>query len=256
MKQNSLIAIAQTLQQDELFAFSSRTMAALFGLNKVQASQLLGRLEAAGLIRRVERGKHLLLGLSPEQVLSNPLYIGCNLVTPGYISFWSALHYHGFTEQAPQTTLIATTRRKSPLTLDGLRFQFVNLQPKAFFGYRRELHAGLPIVVANEEKAILDSLSLPAYAGGMAEAAKALHNALDDLDFETLVEYTRALGSPSLGSRLGFLLESFGRPVEGLATTQGPVNLDPHRPRQGSYNPRWRIYANIPTSEILSEGVG
>jgi len=74
-------------------------------------------MEQVGLVARIEQGKFLLLGLTPERVLSNPLYIGCNLITPAYISFWSALHYHGFTEQVPRTTFVATTHRKKEIAL-------------------------------------------------------------------------------------------------------------------------------------------
>jgi hypothetical protein len=44
----------------------------------------------------------------------------------------------------------------------------LTIKPASFFGYRREMLAGLPVLVADEAKAILDSLSLPQYAGGVA----------------------------------------------------------------------------------------
>jgi predicted transcriptional regulator of viral defense system len=255
MKQFSLIAIAQILQQHELFVFRARMLGDLLGLSEVQTSQLLKRMEAAGLAARVERGIYVLLGLSPEHVLSNPLFIGCNLVTPAYVSFWSALHYHGFTEQAPQTTFIATTQRKPGTAFHSLRFQFVTVQPKSFFGYLREQYAGLPVVVADEEKTFLDCLMLPEYAGGMTEVARALNQAAARLNIETLIEYTRALDSPSLEARLGYLLEYFGKPVEGIQGAKGPVNLDPSRSRRGRYNARWRVYVNLTEQELTPEGV-
>ena len=155
------ISAAQILIQNELFAFNSRTVSALFKLDKFQTLGLLDRMEQAGLVARIEQGKFLLLGLTPEKVLSNPLYIGCNLVTPAYVSFWSALNFHGFTEQAPRTTFVATTRRKKEISFREMHFKFVTLKPEAFFGYRRETLAELPVVVADESKAILDSLNLP-----------------------------------------------------------------------------------------------
>jgi predicted transcriptional regulator of viral defense system len=256
MKQKTVIATAQALQQNGLYFFTSRTLAELLGLSKVQTSQLLRRMQAAGLAQRVERGQYLLLGLAPENVLSNPLYIGANLAAPGYVSFWSALHYYGFSDQAPRTTFVATRRRKPALTLGGLRFQFVTVARQAFFGYRREQHAGLPVVIADEEKTIIDCLMLPRYAGGMAQVGRALRYALERLDIARLVEYAGMLDSPSLGSRLGYWLEAFGRPASGLRIARGPVNLDPQRGRQGSYNARWRVYANLGEDELLPEEIG
>ena len=172
-QQLTAISAAQKLLQNKLFAFNSRTISALFGLDKFQTLSILDRMEQDGLVVRIEQGKFLLLGLTPERVLSNPLYIGCNLITPAYISFWSALHYHGFTEQVPRTTFVATTHRKKDIAFREMNFKFVTLQPLAFFGYRREMLAELPVVVADESKSILDSLSLPQYAGGISEVAKA-----------------------------------------------------------------------------------
>jgi predicted transcriptional regulator of viral defense system len=251
------ISAAQKLLQNELLAFNSRTISALFGLDKFQTLSLLDRMEQDGLVVRIEQGKFLLLGLTPERVLSNPLYIGCNLITPAYISFWSALHYHGFTEQVPRTTFIATTRRKKDIAFREMNFKFVTLQPLAFFGYRREMLAELPVVVADESKSILDSLSLPQYAGGLSEVAKALQIALSQgsLEMPLLLEYAERLQNASLRSRLGYLLELLGQSISSLKAAKGPVKLDPQNPARGSYNKRWKLYVNIQLQDLFSQGV-
>jgi predicted transcriptional regulator of viral defense system len=226
-------------------------------LDKFQTLSLLDRMEQAGLVARIEQGKFLLLGLTPEKVLSNPLYIGCNLVTPAYISFWSALHFHGFTEQAPRTTLVATTRRKKEITFREMNFKFVTLKPVAFFGYRREILAELPVVVADEPKSILDSLSLPYYAGGIPEVAKALQTAVsqESLEMPRLLEYAERLQNASLRSRLGYLLELLGQSISSLKAAKGPVKLDPQNPARGSFNKRWKLYVNIELEDLFPQGV-
>jgi predicted transcriptional regulator of viral defense system len=60
----------------------------------------------------------------------------------------------------------------------------------------------------------------------------------------------------SLGSRLGYLLETFGRSVEELVGSASPVKLAPSRPRAGRTDARWQIVVNIPESELLPQGVG
>lgn len=251
------ISVAQTLIQNELFAFNSRTISVLFELDKFQTFSLLDRMEEAGLVARIEQGKFLLLGLTPEKVLSNPLYIGCNLVTPAYISFWSALHFHGFTEQAPRTTFVATTRRKKEVTFRETHFKFVTLKPETFFGYRRDILAELQVVVADEAKSILDSLSLPQYSGGVSEVAKGLQIAVSggSLELPALFEYAERLQNGSLCSRLGYLLELLGQPTNGLKAPKGPVKLDPQKPAHGSYNKRWKLYINIEPKDLFPQGV-
>lgn len=252
----SPISVARQLRQHDLFYFSPSLLADLLALEPRQAYRVIARLKAEGLIAEVEKGKFLLLGLEPERVLSHPLFIACHLVTPAYISYWSALHFYGFTEQVPLTTFVATTRKKRPVAFRDFRYRFVTLKPHKFFGYRRETVGELPVVVADEAKAIVDSLDQPRYAGGVAEVAKALRAALGTVEVDTLVEYANRMGEKSLGSRLGYLLETLGHPAEGLVCSASPVQLDPRRPRTGPYDGRWRVVVNVPPVELWPEGVG
>ena len=246
----SSISVARRLRQGDLFYFTPTLLADLLGLTQRQAYRLVARLRAEGLVDEVEKGKYLLLGLEPEMVLSNPTYIASHLVTPGYVSYWSALHRYGFTEQVPMTTFVATTRKRRPVSYRGFRLQFVAIKPHKFFGYRREEVGDLPVVIADEAKAIVDSLDLPQYAGGVGEVAKALRIALETVDVATLVDYANRMENKSLGSRLGYLLERYGRSGEGLAHSASPVKLDPTRPRGGPVVARWQVVANIPERDF------
>ncbi len=265
------ISVARMLHEQELFYFSSRTLADLLGRDLSQIHPLVRQLVRAGLVAEIENGKYLLLGFEPERVLANPLFIGSHLVTPGYVSYWSALHTYGFTEQVPLIVYVATTRKKPPVEYAGQRFRFVTIHPRKFFGYRREQVGGLPVLIADEAKALIDSLSEPEYAGGITEVAKALRAAIDTVDLKTLVEYTNRLGDKTLGSRLGYLLGLLGRavspcdgvpaPVDGPATPQlirstSSVKLDPGRLRQGRRDALWRIDINVPFEELRGEGIG
>jgi predicted transcriptional regulator of viral defense system len=248
--------VAQRLHQLDLFYFTPSLLADLLSLERRQTYRLIARLKDEGLVDEVEKGKYLLLGLKPEQVLSNPLFIASHLVTPAYVSYWSALHYYGFTEQVPLITFVATTRKKRPVSFCKFRFRFVTIKPHKFFGYRREMLGDLPVVVADEAKAIVDSLDLPHYAGGVTEIAKALQAALETVDVPTLVRYANRMEDKSLGSRLGYLLETLGHPVEGLISSVSPIKLDPSRPRTGRTDSRWQVVANISEAEMIPQGVG
>jgi len=255
-EQRFSISTAQRLRAADLFSFTPSLVADLFGLERRQAYRLIERLQAEDLVDEVEKGKYILLGLEPERVLSNPLHIGCHLVAPSYVSYWSALHFHGFTEQVPLTTLVATTRKKRPLTYRAYRFRFVTQKPHKFFGYRREVVGDLPVTIADEAKAIVDSLDIIGHSGGMGEVAGALRNALheQEMDVPLLVEYANRMENRSLGSRLGYLLESFGWDVQGLLCSSTPVRLDPHRPRAGRLDSHWRVIINLREEQISGAG--
>jgi predicted transcriptional regulator of viral defense system len=224
------ISIIRQLRQRDLFYFTPSMLSDLFTLDLARVYRLVARLKEDGLIVEVEKGKYLLLGLEPERVLSNPLFIASHLVTPAYVSYWSALHFYGFTEQVPLTVFAATTKKKRPVSFHGFQFRFVTVQPGKFFGYRREMVGELPVLIADEAKAIVDSLDQPRYAGGITEVAKTLRTALELVDVSTLVEYANRMGNKSLGSRLGYLLESLGHPVKERRYEPLIVQLEAEKP--------------------------
>lgn len=252
----SPISVARRLRELELFYFSPASLAALLSLDKATAYRAVARLRAVGLAAEVEKGKYILLGLEPERVLSNSLFVASHLVAPAYISYWSALHFHGLTSQVPRTVFVATTKKKRPVTFRGQTFRYVTLRPRKLFGYCRETIGDLPALVADEAKAIVDSLDQPRYAGGLIEVGQALRNALPALDLDLLVDYAVRMEDRSLASRLGYLLDSFGHSVAGLPISQNPIALDPHRPAKGEIDPHWRVTINVPIDELAASGVG
>ncbi len=252
----SPISLARRLRELELFYFSPASLAALLTLDQRGAHRAASRLQAQGLAVRVEKGKYLLTGLEPERILSNPLFIASQLVLPCYVSYWSALHYHGFTTQVPHTSFVATVKKKRPVQFGGHTYRFVTVQPHQFFGYCREILDALPLLVADEAKAIVDSLDQPRYAGGLLEVAQALRNALPELDLDLLGEYAGRMGDASLGSRLGYLLELLDRPRRDLPISRTPIALDPARERRGRLVSRWQLVVNLPEADLLAPGIG
>lgn len=252
------IYVIRRLYEKNLYALTPGLLTDFFDLDRGAVHRLIARLRSEGLIDEVQRGQYLLLGFEPERVLANPLFIASHLVAPAFVSYWSALHFYGFTEQVPLTTFVATTKKKRPLTYRGFRFHFVTVHPKKFFGYRREQVAELPVPIADEAKAIVDSLDLLRYAGGIGEVAKALQAALSEgVEVSTLIEYANQMENKSLGSRLGYLLERLGQPTEGLLRSESPVKLDPSLPRTGAFVPWWQTIVNVPPDQLLArEGVG
>ncbi len=253
---NDPVSVARRLYASGIFYLTPRLLAGIFDLDTSQAYGLLERLTRQGLTVAVEKGKYLLVGLEPERVLGNPLFVAAQLAHPSYISYWSALHYHGMTEQVPHTVFVATTRKKRPLAFQGHRFRYVTIKPDKFFGYRRESVGDLPVVVADPEKTLIDSLDQPRYAGGMTEVAHALAAALPDLDIPLLLDYAARMGDLSLSSRLGYLLTVLGVPATGLPVSATPILLDPHSPAQGDYDAHWRVRLNLSQAQLYREGIG
>ena len=104
---------------------------------------LLHRLEKNGWIERIEKGKYLLIPLGEKkgEYTINEFIIGSMLTDKYAISYWSALHYHGLTEQIPKTVFIQTTnRRKNQNTnIFGIPYKIIRIKQSKFFGIQKAL---------------------------------------------------------------------------------------------------------------------
>ena len=147
----------------------------------------------------------------------------------------------------PRQALFATTRRSRRSRVGAFSLRFVHLEPSRFFGYVQTGLGSHVFPIAEPEKALLDSLYLPRYAGGMEEVAKAVAEALAGVRVALLTEYAAKMGVRSVCSRLGFLLERGGIDADGLRTSSSNVfvKLDPEAPRRGRFDARWKVIDNL-----------
>ena len=210
-------------------------------------SVMLSRWEDRGFVERIERGKYLIIPLESEKgrYTLHEFVIASHLVRPSAIAYWSALHYHGLTEQIPITVFVQTTARKKKNQLEvfGVDYRIVRVKPEKFFGFKREWIEEIQVTVTDREKTLVDCLDRPEYAGGIVEVAKALENA--SLDRATLSRYARQIGNNAVVRRLGYLSERMGIPLNlPLPTSRNYLLLDPTMPRQGENDPRWRLVIN------------
>lgn len=106
--------------------------------NGADVARLLHRLSAKRWVERLERGKYRLIPLEagPEAHWAEHEYlVAAALAQPYYLGYATALNYYGYTERQPRPVWIVTTRRKRPLTIEGLTYRFVTLSEHKFFGY-------------------------------------------------------------------------------------------------------------------------
>ncbi|MBI2445927.1 hypothetical protein HYV43_06065 [Candidatus Micrarchaeota archaeon] len=189
----------------------------------------LARAIKRGAIARVERGKFVLADRTPFEI--------AEAFGVGYVSFLSALSFHGLTSQLPRTLQLACPKPKKTATVGSARFVFIRLSAFRYFGFKRYGS----VTVAEPEKAVLDGLYLPEHLP-ITEAA----SAVGQLDASKLVEYAKRFDSPIVAKRLGFLMERAGLDASGLRKLVTPSYglLNPNLPSRGSKNAAWRILVN------------
>ena len=216
--------------------------------------KFLERLQTKGWIRRIRRGRFAVIPLSSGESRTPQLHefiIAMELVSPAVIAYWSALNHHGMTEQLPRTVFVATNHpvRRHPSEVLGMSYKIVSLRPGKFFGIVKDWIDGMPFMVTDREKTIIDGLDLPQYAGGVEEIAKALSTLWTQFDESKLRKYAVKIGNSAVAKRLGFLMEMLKLgDIEKLrrAVTLAPgfSPLDPTLPHHGKFNRRWGLLVN------------
>jgi predicted transcriptional regulator of viral defense system len=220
-------------------------------IEKEALSVILSRLEDRGFIERIEKGKYLIIPLDSEKgsYTLHEFVIGSYLIEPSAISYWSALHYYGLTEQIPRTVFLQTPARKkkSRLNIFGLDYQIVRIKKEKFYGLRKEWIEEAAVSITDKEKTIIDCLDKPQYSGGIIEVAKALKTGL--LNQKRINEYVLKIDNLSVVRRLGFLCDQIGLPLAlPPIKSKKYLLLDPTMPSMGPVNTKWRLIINLDTT--------
>ena len=223
------------VENNQLAVFTPKDIQLLLQLSLVQTYNLIKSLKKKKCIQKVGKSRFALSG-------TDELRIATLVHFPSYISFWSALSYYGFTDQLPRTIFLASSRQHHPTG----SFRYVLLKPNLFFGYT----AAGNIILAEKEKALLDSLLFPKYSGGIKEIKRCLKSARSQINIPKLIDYALKMDRKVLLRRLGFLLEQEGLPKNKLALLkrnlgQGYEKLDPSLPRKNKWNAYWLLDVNI-----------
>ncbi|HET6429236.1 MAG TPA: type IV toxin-antitoxin system AbiEi family antitoxin [Phycisphaerae bacterium] len=248
--------------------FAIKDFAGIAKCNPTRAKKLLYQLRQLGWVLGLARGKYLIVPLEagPESAWSqDSLVVASHLADPAAVAYWSACHHWNWTEQVPRTVFAQTPQKKmhNTMTVLGVRYRFVRVQPGKFFGTVERTVGNGRITITDREKTLVDALDRPDLCGGIAQVAEMLPVAGQAVDWDKLDSYLERMGSGAIYKRLGFLTEHIGAklPVpdrrERIESwhsrlTGGNALLEPRRPASGPINSRWRIRLNV--SGVLREG--
>ncbi|WXG45697.1 MAG: type IV toxin-antitoxin system AbiEi family antitoxin [Candidatus Atabeyarchaeum deiterrae] len=208
------------------------------------------------------RGVYLIVPLSAgvkSHYTEHEFVIASYLASPYYIAYWSALNFHGFTEQTPLTVFVAITKRAKSREILNVKYNFVTLSERKFFGFVPTKIGTYEINISDREKTLVDALDHSEYCGGILETARSLLNARERVSMEKIVKYAERVGNTAIIKRLGYLIESLNLNVDskilfemrGLISP-GMSHLDSTSPKKGRYNTRWNLLVNV-SKETLEE---
>jgi predicted transcriptional regulator of viral defense system len=185
-----------------------------------------------------------------ESFIIHDFVIASYITKPYYIAFWSALNYHGLSDQIPTTVFIATTKPRPTLNILSSKFVFVQLAKEKFVGIEKAVIEGREISISDKNKTMVDCLDHSEHAGGIDEVAKALYFNHEELDFGKMRTYAVKTGNVAVFKRLGFILEATGlldryaATFEGIRLTEGYPALDKLGSKKGKYSEKWKLLIN------------
>jgi len=252
------------LAEEDANIFTIRDVEDHLGKPYNNAKVIANRLVKKRWAIRLGGGKYLVVPLEAgvkAEYTEHEFIIASHLVEPYYIAFWSALNYHGLTEQIPHTVFVATTRRLGNRRILDTNYRFITLGGKKFFGYQPESIGNAKVNVSDAEKTIADCLDHPEYCGGLDEVVKAIRGGQDMVSTEKLVTYGLRMGNSTILKRLGFLTEYLGightkELINSILTEtkKGYSLLDPTEKRGGRYLARWGLQINVSENRLREWG--
>lgn len=249
---------------DRIFSTDrARELAPRVGLKDSYLWECLHHLRRTGWLVSLRRGLYALAPNVPGVTPAHEYEVAMALIAPAAISHWSALHYHGLTEQVPRTVFVLTTTATSIPRMratgverlgDGYlvgdtAYRFVQVRPERFFGSEQVWIDEARVSITNLERTLVDGICMPRHCGDFAEVLHAFEVAGPRLNIERVVHYALSLDAVSC-KRLGWILERLGlrsSEVGRLAALpiSGYRKLDPTGPSKGRCNRRWMLHENL-----------
>jgi len=261
------VEMVRKLSEDGKRIFTTqdaRKAASFCGIADSYVLESLHHLSNTGWIVRLKRGLYVISSAFPGMTPIHEFEIAMALVHPAAISHWSAMHFHGMTEQVPQRIYITTTQailgprsarnrdknqRSSSREINGVLYEFVKVKPERFFGAKDYWVGEAKVTITDPERTLIDGLIAPKYFGDWVEVYSAFKSHFSELDLNKMVNYSLRVDT-AVVKRLGWIFEKLNAENSILQKLEDvPIKgyriLDPTGPRKGHCNKRWMIQENL-----------
>lgn len=205
--------------------------------------QFVHRLAQAGWLVRIKKGLYQIADLGSLGTLTLTRYtIAQLLVSESYVSFESALQYHGLYDQLMRGTTSVSLIQHATVERQGYAYAYVKTAPKYFYGWHEHAIDGQLIRIAAPEKALIDIIQFHRTDATTDIVREKLFDYQDTLDWPLFHTY---LVRANLTTQriFGFLLDSLdldSSSIQELGRKSLMVSkLTPH---STAYNAKWRLY--------------
>ena len=212
MKAESFFQTHPVFRRPEFAAF----MASKGGsTNESTLNSLLAHHRSRGRLLQVRRSIYAVVphGVEPGAFRPDSYLIGAKAWEDGVLGFHTALELHGYGHSSLEVVYVFCHATRRSFEFQGVTYEAV-LQPKPLRDSANELTAterlarqGLDIQATSLERAIVDCLARPDYAGGWEELFRSI-DGVPYVDLEAMLDYAEMLDNATTVGKLGLLLEA------------------------------------------------
>ena len=219
---------------------------------------LLLNYKKQNLIVQIRRNLYSVTDLATKATVANKFEIGSHISNSAYISYHSALEYHGIAHQVFFTLYISSETRFNDFEFEDM--QYLYCKSNISEGIETPPMNSL-IRVTNIERTVIDCLDRIDRAGGLEELIHSL-SMINYLDEKKLINYLNQYNKVFLFKKAGFILKNFlanmklsdefislchqiGAPHVKYLTT--PTESD-------TFHKEWNIYAPKNILSYLEQG--
>ena len=204
----------------------------------------ISKLARKGWLFRIKRGLYVISDLHSRGTLSISQNAIVNaLVDQAYISFESALQFHGYYDQLLNKVSSIATQQYQDKVIDGYTFSFVRTLPKYFYGWETHQIDGQVVKIASKEKALIDMIQFHRNRYSIDLVLEKLGNYRNEFDLEQLIALCLKTNT-AVQRILGFVLDCLNldssRLYKTLQTSKGTSRITDSA--DNLYNSKWRLH--------------
>ena len=208
-----------------------------------QAKKVIAKLVKHGWLMRIRRGLYAISDFSNRGFLSLSPYLVANLfVQESYVSFESALSYHGMFDQLTSTIISISKIQYKTVQLNATEYSFVNVKDQFFFGWQEVTIDGKVARIATAEKALVDIIHFHKSKYSVDLVIEKLQEHRDSLDMKKLCEYISKMSTTTI-KIFGFILDLLHINSQSLYELV-KTKQSTHWMLVGDkkFNAKWRLY--------------
>jgi predicted transcriptional regulator of viral defense system len=216
----------------------------LFNEERTYLRKRVSKLTKLGWLKRIKRGVYVISDLSSRGSLPISHYAITNvLVENAYISFESALQYHGWFDQLLTKISLVSLKQYKDTVIDGYSYTFVKTQQSYFYGWQTYPIDGQLVKIADREKALIDLIQFHRSRYTVDLVREKLVTYKDEIDLHRLFDLSQRA---AIATRriIGFLLDCSGLDSEqlwiSLRDKQGATWVS--KSQNNIYNNKWKLY--------------